>query len=506
MEVVVVGGGASGVCSALMLARYGHAVTLLEHGPRIAPLLRGFSRGGLHFDTGFHQAGALDKKGILRRYLNFVGVLEHLTLEPFRDDCCSLCRFASGEPRDVCFPQGVRRAGRSLAGLWPEHAGTIKKFFSDVEEAYFHSPFIDPRRMTPESLRMMGGGSLESYLRDLESPKGLPRKLPVKLKSLMTSRAVYYGTPPERAVFEELALVTYSMLEGVHAIRGGGAALAGAFEAALSRAGVKVRTGVTVTGVLGGSGADRGAVRAVVMESGEELPCEACIYTGHPRELPGMLPEGALRPSMVRHLRNLEETHSYFMLFGSSKSDFLSGRDMLLCLSDDIDEAYRDFSFEASWLHLYSGTPSADGRYPVGVGAGVNPWPAPPGHAGGHARHGFGRRPEGYAEWKAGVAAKALEKIRRHVPELDDFELVECSSEFSMRDWVWGSSGSLYGKLHSADAFPVMPFTRLNGFLLAGQCVILPGLLGTFISAAVACGSLVGFETLFRDLACINAE
>ena len=47
MHCVVVGSGITGLTAALLLARQGHQVTVLEAGARVAPLLRGFWREGL---------------------------------------------------------------------------------------------------------------------------------------------------------------------------------------------------------------------------------------------------------------------------------------------------------------------------------------------------------------------------------------------------------------------------------------------------------------------------
>ncbi|MDL2306849.1 FAD-dependent oxidoreductase [Desulfovibrio sp. OttesenSCG-928-C06] len=494
MQTVVIGSGASGVCSALILARYGHKVTLLEAGREVAPLLRGFSRGGLHFDTGFHHAGALGPGGILRRYLNFCGLGRELSFKPYRQDCSELFRFVSDTGyEDVPLPQGTGKTTKTLASRWPEHAGFIRRFLSDIESAYRHSPFIDPRRMSAQSLMMPSGGKLAARFESAD--------LPARLRSLLSARSIYYGTPPGRCLFEEFALVTHSMQEGVCGIENGGAALSRAFELALSRAGVDVRTGHKVTGL----NASKSGVAEVLTDKGT-FACEGCVYTGHPSRLPELLPQGSLRPAMARHLRTLEETSRFFMLFGSTSRDFLDGRSVLLCMSDDIENLFSSTDARHAWLHVSAGTP-VDGRYPVFAVARTSV--LSPEEAQGLESSGPGKkggRPAWYPGWKDEMQNRLAGLIARHIPELNDFRVVDSCSEYSMRDWVEGSSGSIYGVMHSADNMPVPPFTRIPGLVLAGQSILLPGLLGAFISAAVACGHFTGYERLFRDLACANAE
>lgn len=490
MRIAVIGAGASGLCSALLLARYGFEVVLLEAGGSVAPLLRGFSRGGLQYDVGFHVAGALGPNGILRRYLDFAGILKHLTLLPQSEDCYRLFRFTGDSgTEDVCLPQGMRLFSRHLSDLWPQHAKGIEDFCGGMEKAFLHSPFMNPVGMAAKGLTGMQGGGCSEFLGRWAFP---PR-----LKSLLSSCAVYYGVPPEKAVFEELALVTCAMSDGVHAVAGGGAALALAYEKALAEAGVTCRTGRAVSAIE--LDEDK-AVKAVRMRDGETIACDGCIYTGHPGGLPAMLPEQAIRPVSARRLRALEESPFLFMAFGRTRSAFLHGKELFLCATDDIDQAFAGSGIGSTWMHIACGTADADGRYPLFMGLPIGQAP--------FGREAFSeqrRRPAGYREWKDSMARDLGAYICGHVPELSDLEIVETATEYSMRDWICGSTGSVYGALHSRDAFPVLPATRIRGLYLAGQSVILPGLLGTTISGALAAGYFIGFPRMFKDLACANA-
>ncbi len=51
---IVIGGGVSGLSSAVLLAQNGRNVCVLEQSSQIAPTIRGFVRDGIYFDTGFH--------------------------------------------------------------------------------------------------------------------------------------------------------------------------------------------------------------------------------------------------------------------------------------------------------------------------------------------------------------------------------------------------------------------------------------------------------------------
>jgi all-trans-retinol 13,14-reductase len=58
-DAVIIGGGVSGLTSALLQARRGRKTAVLEAGAALMPLMRGFDRNGVHFETGFHYTFGL---------------------------------------------------------------------------------------------------------------------------------------------------------------------------------------------------------------------------------------------------------------------------------------------------------------------------------------------------------------------------------------------------------------------------------------------------------------
>lgn len=486
MRVAVVGSGASGMASAIILSRYGHEVTLFESGPRIAPLLRGFSRSGLHFDAGFHLAGELGRGGILRRYLNFLGIGKKLEYIPFQRDDAELYRFLAGSEggaRDVFMPQGLKPAAKTLTALYPEHKKAINEFFKSVEKAWAHSVFVSPQKVAKLNFSLQDSTPLTASFAG--------KNLPPRLEALLAGCCAYYGTPPQHAIFEEFALVHRSMRQDIFTFKGGGKALVEALEAALLESGVQVHTGAHVEEITCTGGSVTG-VRFACKGEVKSLPFEACIYSGHPAALPGLLPTGTVRPSYQKHLQSLAETHTVFVLFGSVQSDFLQGRTLFLCPCDSLDAGMS--GAEGSWVNITCGEKAANGLFPCMASIPCM------------LDESVLCNEAAYEEWKLKMQAKLLAAIRQHVPELGHFNVLESSGPRAMRHWIAGSRGGVYGPMHRKDQLPVLPFTKVKGLTLAGQGVILPGLLGTFVSAMLASGPVVGFEKMLRDFACTNAE
>ncbi|PLX82987.1 MAG: hypothetical protein C0617_12905 [Desulfuromonas sp.] len=84
-DCVIIGAGAAGMSAALILARAGQKVALVEKAARTAPVLRGFRRQGVQFDTGFHYTGGLgegEPLDLFFRHLGLAGRLEKKAYDP----------------------------------------------------------------------------------------------------------------------------------------------------------------------------------------------------------------------------------------------------------------------------------------------------------------------------------------------------------------------------------------------------------------------------------------
>lgn len=107
-DFVVIGAGAAGVASAITLAQNGYRVALVEKAAHTAPVLRGFSRGGVQFDTGFHYTGGLAAGGPLDVFLRYLGVADRLSTFAFAEEAFDLFRCESRQ-FEFHFPVGYRR-------------------------------------------------------------------------------------------------------------------------------------------------------------------------------------------------------------------------------------------------------------------------------------------------------------------------------------------------------------------------------------------------------------
>ena len=139
-DFVVIGAGISGIASAITLAQNGHQVALLEKANRTAPLLRGFSRRGVHFDTGFHYTGGLGAGEPLDTFFRYLGLSNHLSCFPIDEDGFDLfsCESHNFEFR---IPSGYARLRQRLCETFPNDCKAIVSYLSQIRAASTAMPY-----------------------------------------------------------------------------------------------------------------------------------------------------------------------------------------------------------------------------------------------------------------------------------------------------------------------------------------------------------------------------
>jgi all-trans-retinol 13,14-reductase len=481
-RALIIGGGASGLGAALLCRRLGLEVLLLERAESLGPLLRGFQRQNLAFETGFHYAGGLAQGGVLHRYLDRLGLFRAgLKTRPLPDPGGETLRIGQGAEReDILLPRGLAAFKR----LFPPSAA-LDAFFAEGADIVAGSPFLNFGRSWPGRLEaafaLDEGPTLDEKLAALE--------LPDRLRTLLGFRCLLYGPAPAETWWSDFALDNTPFLEGAHTVEGGGAGLVRAFEAALAEAGVEARTGRQVTALeVDGQGRVLGLTARRADGAPEREAGDFCIYCGNPAALPGLLPDGALRPVLLRRLAALRPTGPPFLVFATAGVDFCQHRQLFLGPDDRLDHWLAP---DSGFFYL-SGGPGRGGRWPVTI---ISLLPEAATLAWRGSRPGA--RPAEYEAFKRRRAEAVVQSVLARCPELrGDLEIVASATDLTLIRYCFAQGGGIYGRRHGPGQPPIWPVTRVRGLALAGQDIVLPGLLGALASAALAVGSLAGYESL----------
>ena len=488
-DFIVIGAGVSGLTSAITLARNGNQVALLEKANCTAPLLRGFTRRGVHFDTGFHYTGGLGAGEPLDIFLRYLGVADRVTSFPFDAEAFDL--FRCEDPGfEFRVPTGYARLEESLCTAFPGEVAAIRSYLSQVRFTCAELPYLNLElEIGPNSaLKRILGVSLRETLDALTGNE--------LLKSLLSMHCLLYGVSSNEVSFSQHAAIVGNYYQSVSGIRGGGLSLARAFDDQLAELGVEVFCSSTVTGIEVAAG---GAISGVRLAGGASLSCHAAIATVHPRMLLNLAPEGTFRQVYRKRLNSLEETVSAFLCFALSEHPIPS-----------LSGANRFLLPDAGCIHEL-------GRRPIGEGPiylsgayregalepegfiGISPALFSETSAWESSR--FGKRPEEYRRFKGEALVRMQSQIERAYPDLaGNIRSIEGSTPLTIREFCSTPLGGLYGVKHMVGQYNPLPTTRIPGLFLAGQAVVAPGVMGAVLSGFLACGTILGHDVMRKEL------
>jgi len=472
-DCVIIGAGAAGMSAALILARAGQKVALVEKAARTAPVLRGFRRQGVQFYTGFHYTGGLGEGEPLDLFFRHLGLAGRLEKKAYDPDGFDVIRDA-GRGGGFAFPYGFERLRARLAEAFPAARGAIDRYLAEIEAVCERSPYLSLKGGVDRSRDRGGiyGPSLRQVLDGLTGD--------ARLKELLCHHAILYGVAPEEIPFARHACVVGPFYRSVYGLKGGGLSLVAAYDAALAEAGVKVFCGRGARAIEAGSA---GGLRGVRLEDGEVLETRCCIATVHPRNFLEMAPEGLYRPALRRRLEDLGESQGAYLFYARCNGPLpqLEGRNLYLVPGPPVAGQGTDLLYLAA---------AAEGNGLVAVCPAPPEWTDP-----------ATGRTEGYARFKEEAEARVLSHIEAGCPELAGrLQMVASATPLTLRDYAHTPAGGLYGVKHMIGQYNPLPVTKVEGLYVAGQAVVAPGVLGAVLSAFLACGTILGHERLVEEV------
>nr|WP_320116004.1 FAD-dependent oxidoreductase [uncultured Desulfuromonas sp.] len=492
-DAVIVGGGISGATCALMLSRFGRRVAVVEREAYSTPLLHGFSRQGVHHDTGFHYAGGLGCGEVLDRFFRFLGLDRAVEVYPFQQQ--GFDRLIDHTTSEVVeFSYGEQAWRESLLNAFPGQAAAITRFQHTVLAICDSLPFLNAEKT-------FGDEALFSHVQDV-SLQAFVSQLTAdrRLQAALCMHCLLHGTPPDRMPLRLHAAVVGPYCRSVHGIRGGGRQLSQSFAHCLQQAGVDVFCHSRVVAMP----VDKdGAIRGVTLESGQEIAAQQVIHAADPRLLLEWLDQSCFRPVYRRRLGALQETQSALVLFGHSDQtvDALSGRNLYLV---DLAQGTRLFSGTLDQRPLYlssAGQEKAD-LGPQGQGSGIiGLMPESYERYAAWQSSRRGQRPDGYRQFKQQCREQLLNRIEKSVPEVAQaLQQPFLATPLTLRDYLHYPQGAVYGIRHDLSRYPLQVATRVRGLYLSGQALAAPGLMGAMVGAFYTCGTLLGHQRVAEEL------
>jgi len=490
-DVVVIGSGISGLTVAALLASCGKEVVIVEGSSLPGGAIKRFKRKGIDFDIGFHYTGCLDSQGILAKIWSLVGILPNLFIQSFPEGSAEEIRFFHSD-KSAKLHFSYEETEHSLCQSFPAYSKQIKEYLQTIEEIANSVPFFN-YNLPVESFIRGGWPYRRKPLKDFFCKLAIPKEL----VAVLCQPIFLYGVPLDQTSLGIHAIVAHSYLSGAYHINGGGQAIVNSFLERFNQLGVKVLTKEKVERIFHKNNKITG-----VDTQKQHIQAENVVYTGHPTHLLDLIDHEPFRPIYVSRLKELENTDSMFIVFGSlmpntSVSDYFRWRN-LYCIS--LNDAWvTDSSSNNSHESIMVTCPGLrdGGDHPKG-GMLIRPaswneassfWAGPK------------QRKQGYKEWKEEQVDKLCKKIGQFWPNLhNSFKVVTASSPLTFADELSAPQGTVYGVKHSSAQIAPTVRTKVAGLFLSGQSTMMTGVVGASLSAITTVGEMIGFDQIWPKL------
>lgn len=489
-RALVIGSGVAGLTAGIILAKAGYRVCVLEGHTTPGGLLQVYSRKGCTIPTGVHAVSAMAPGEPLWRYFKYLGVLDTVEWQAMDPEGFITYSFPGME---FSFPSDRQACKARLIEAFPKECAAIRTYFSDMASTVAQFPLynLDPaiRPQSSESFTV----TLSAYLASITDCE--------PLRSILSALNPFLGVKPDECPLAAYFLMMDSFLGGAYRVNHAQTPLADALIDALGKAGGILRTRAPVVAVLHAGG----KVRGVRLEDGEEIGADQVIYTGHPKALYGLCGDGVFRPAFVRRIEEAPDTPGMVGVGVAWHGDDcpVSRRDMMLYNSWDTGSHYdcRLLSNTREPLSVYWAGAISDSGGPCStVALSFSPFE----EWAGWANSVTGRRPDDYYEAKRSAAERIMTMLERRWPDqASTMSIVDVFTPLSLRDFTRSPRGSAYGQKKSVSGLRhgwLSPVTRLKGLILAGQSIVMPGILGSVTSSVAACAAILGRDGLVQRI------
>jgi all-trans-retinol 13,14-reductase len=488
---IVVGSGVSGLTASLILAMNGHKVLLLEKAPRIGGSLARFYRNGVPFDTGFHFTGGLHKGGVLYEMLSVLGIRELVQPVFLAEDRANLLCFES-ENRRYEIPYGVEKIRRRLKDYFPDEAAAIDIYFDKVRYVCDQTPTMDLLKLTANHNYID-----EDFITLEEVLNGITQNH--ILKDLLSCFAMCYGVQPKEVSFANHSRMCLGLYQSIARVRDGGAAFINAFRTKFKDYDVEVCSGKYITGFADIHDDKAGSF---ILNTGEDISAEHCMFTIHPKEILKILPKEYLSRAFINRVSSFEPSTGFFSVFTILEGDYeepdfgdtittlLPGPDVNALLTPAADG-------DSALVLIKSIERVGDKTYKV-----LNTFePSCPMDIETWKDSGTGIRPGAYYDYKKKKVEKTVERILKVFPQYKGrLKVIDSASMLTFRDYLNSPDGSAYGIKQKAGQYNLVGKLPLRNLYAAGQSSLLPGIVGAMMSSFIVARSIIKEDQYNRFL------
>ncbi len=482
-KVIIIGSGIGGLSTAIILAKSGYQVTVLEKNKQPGGMMRSYRRRGIHCETGIHYLGSLDRGQILRKFFDYLEVTEDIPVTRMGEDgVIDRYIFPDQTEKYACFdlPPSIEAYAGNLLASFPDEHKLIDKIVTSLADSADQLHSLEYLYKDNQDF---------SLLDDIEPMGAILHKYRCspELKSVLAIPSSWIGVPIDEcpAYYHNMALASY--LSSSWRLKKNGSHMVDALANRLEKLGGTIITAAKVEKVL----VESREVKGVETGNGDKMYAANVIAAIHPQQLLPMLPDGAVKPSYKNRISRIKNTHSVFALHASIDGKTHPPiKHNIFAISTEPTGEVNDLNYYQFRKSGKKGTTLlsiiTSGREEL-----WHEW----------QESTTGKRGDDYLKLKKQQAAILIKEAENLFGPFNDLKILDTFTPLTIRDWVNSPDGSAYGVLRSANqvlSTALLNRTAVKGLCLAGQNILAPGVIGT-IMGSFSTAKLIMGEKRFKE-------
>lgn len=495
-DVVIIGSGLGGLVSAIILAKEGYSVCVLEKNNQYGGNLQTFVRDRTIFDTGIHYIGGLDEGQNLHRYFQYIGIMDHLNLKKLDENGFDMISF---DDDATAYPhaQGFDNFVEQLSKYFPDEKENLEKYCQKIKSVCNSFPLYNLEaegRYDEEIVTLNAKETIDAFTEN------------DKLKAVLAGSNFLYAGIADKSPFYVHALVVNSYIESSWRCVNGGSQITKQLLKQLKKYGGEFYKHKEVTQFK----VENQKVISAKIKDETEVSGDLFISNIEPKTTLKMAGQENFRKPFFNRIQNLEGVLSAFSLYIVFKPKTFKYINHNFYHFKNSDEVWTAHEYdENSWPKTYMASMNVSAKEEEWADGmtfltymkydDVKPWETTF-----NTTFDENDRGESYEDFKNKKAAKFLEEIEKKFPGIRDcIKSIHTSTPLSYRDYIGGDAGNMYGYVKDSNnpMKTLIPSkTKLENLYLTGQSVNMHGVLGVTIGAVITCSEIVGKEYLLEKI------
>ena len=494
-DVVIIGSGLAGLVSAIILAKEGYSVCVLEKNNQFGGNLQTFVRDKTIFDTGIHYLGGLSEGQNLYNYFKYIGIIDDLKLKKLDEDGFDIISF---EDTNEEFPhaQGYDNFINQLVKFFPNERNAIVDYCEKVQTICNSFPLYN----------LEWEGEYDTQVLSLNAKQIIDEVTEnKKLRAVLAGTNFLYAGIEDKSPFYVHALSVNSYIQSSWRCINGGSQITKQLIKQLKKHGGEVYKYKEVIKF----DSIENEVTSVKMKDGTSVSANIFISNVDPKTTLQMVGKDKFRKSFFNRIDSLEGVISAFSLYIVFKPETFKYINHNYYHFKNSNEVWTAHEYdEQSWPKAFMASMNAGNSDEWADGMTfltymkfdeLKQW-----------ENTFNTtaekddRGESYEEFKSRKAEKFLQEIELKFPGIRNcIKSIHTSTPLSYRDYIGGYKGNMYGYEKDSNN-PMKTFiaskTKMDNLYLTGQSINMHGVLGVTIGAVLTCSEIVGKEYLVTKI------